>query len=278
MSLILDALNRSRQDEGEVPGLDSRHPVADVDGPRGRLLLVAALVAALLVIALLLWERGGDGDVVTAQALPQAPPQAQSQPQPVAAPEPPPPAAPQPAEPAQAVAAQPPTVAPASEIAAPVPDAAVAALYKSKPAQRATPAAEVDAPAAASPVPGRERQADAAPAAEPVAESEQPVDIEALLRQAENELENARLEEHEAPFLATLSQQTKDRIPTIFYERHDYSGTPGQSAVVLNGAALKPGGRTSSGVRVEEILPDSVVLSYQGTQFRLRALNSWVNL
>ncbi len=268
MSLILDALNRSRQDEGEVPGLDSRHPVADVDGPRGRLLLVAALVAALLVIALLLWERGGDGDAVTAQA----------QSQPVAAPEPPPPAAPQPAETAQAVAAQPPTVAPASEIAAPVPDVAVAALYKSKPAQRATPAAEVDAPAAASPVPGRERQADAAPAAEPVAESEQPVDIEALLRQAENELENARLEEHEAPFLATLSQQTKDRIPTIFYERHDYSGTPGQSAVVLNGAALKPGGRTSSGVRVEEILPDSVVLSYQGTQFRLRALNSWVNL
>jgi len=31
-------------------------------------------------------------------------------------------------------------------------------------------------------------------------------------------------------------------------------------------------------MRVEEILSDSVVLDYRGTQFRLRALNSWVNL
>ena len=78
--------------------------------------------------------------------------------------------------------------------------------------------------------------------------------------------------------LSELSQQTKDAIPSIFYERHDYSGRPGQSVVVLNGKALKAGGSPASGVRVEEILPDSVVLDYRGTEFRLRALNSWVNL
>jgi hypothetical protein len=48
--------------------------------------------------------------------------------------------------------------------------------------------------------------------------------------------------------------------------------------VVLNGKELKVGGSPASGVKVEEILPDSVVLNYRGTEFRLRALNSWVNL
>ena len=158
------------------------------------------------------------------------------------------------------------TESPAAQLQAPppaekapaksAPDAQVAALYANK-----------TAPA---------EEAPATVAKETVAE--QPVDIEAMMNQARDELENAQLEEHPAPFLSSLSQQSKDRIPTIFYERHDYSGRPGQSTVVLGGRTLKRGGRTSSGVQVDEILPDSVVLTYQGTQFRLRALNSWVNL
>ena len=75
-----------------------------------------------------------------------------------------------------------------------------------------------------------------------------------------------------------MSQRTKDGIPTVYYQRHEYSGRPGQSRVVLNGKSLKKGGSPVAGMKVEEILPDSVVLSYGGTQFRLRALNSWVNL
>jgi hypothetical protein len=46
----------------------------------------------------------------------------------------------------------------------------------------------------------------------------------------------------------------------------------------MNGNTVKAGGSVVPGMKVEEILPDSVVLNYQGTQFRLRALNSWVNL
>ena len=91
-------------------------------------------------------------------------------------------------------------------------------------------------------------------------------------------LENATLEEHSVPLLSSLSQQTKDNIPTIFYERHDYSDNQAQSTVVLNGKSTKVGGSPTAGLKVEEILPDSVVLSYRGTQFRLRALNSWINL
>ena len=79
------------------------------------------------------------------------------------------------------------------------------------------------------------------------------------------------------PFLATLSQQTKDSIPTLMYQRHDYSGSPGKSRVLINGKTLGSGASVG-GVKVAEILPDSVVLEFKGTRFRLRALNSWVNL
>jgi hypothetical protein len=80
------------------------------------------------------------------------------------------------------------------------------------------------------------------------------------------------------PFLSSLSQQTKDEIPTIYYRRHDYSSDASKSTVTLNGKTVKTGGSPGGGITVEEILPDSVVLSYRGTQFRLRALNSWINL
>mgnify|MGYP003845772661 FL=1 len=50
------------------------------------------------------------------------------------------------------------------------------------------------------------------------------------------------------------------------------------SSVTLNGKAVKLGGSPLAGLKVDEILPDSVILTYRGTQFRLRALNSWVNL
>ena len=107
---------------------------------------------------------------------------------------------------------------------------------------------------------------------------EEPIDIEKMILKARQDLENAALAEHPAPFISDLSHQTKDSIPTIFYERHDYSDDQAQSSVVLGGKTLKVGGSPGAGVKVEEILPDSVVLSYRGTQFRLRALNSWVNL
>jgi hypothetical protein len=145
--------------------------------------------------------------------------------------------------------------------------------------------------AAQTPIPPEPTPAETAQAArsqpEPSAEaatalaapvSEESLDIEALVERAENELENARLAEHPAPFLADLSQQKKNQIPTLMYSRHDYASDAKASAVTINGKSLRAGGTAGGGVRVVEVLPDSVVLSHQGTEFRLRALNSWVNL
>lgn len=275
MSLILDALNKSRQDAGKIPGLATVHyEDAPVAARKWRQALPwSALALALLVVAWLLVERNGQD--VTA-ALPS--PEVAARSQPAGAPQAPaqPPARAMPVE--QTV---PPTIAPpvapvveerAVEAAKPAPAADVpqhpdvADLYRQ---QQAEPSAE---PRAAQPESKPARPDPAVPVRQ-----EEPVDIEKLVARAEEELKDARLEEHEAPFVAALSQQTKDGIPSLWYTNHDYSGDPARSSVILNGKTLRAGGSVA-GVKVEEVLADSVVLNFQGTRFRLRALNSWVNL
>jgi hypothetical protein len=103
------------------------------------------------------------------------------------------------------------------------------------------------------------------------------LDIDSLIAVAESELAQSKLSEHPSPFLSDLSQVDKDAVPTIYYSRHEYNKAGG-STVILNGKSLTPGDAAGGGVRVEEILEDSVVLSHHGVEFRLKALNSWVNL
>ena len=280
MSLILDALNRSRNEQGEVPNLETVHAASAAGGRPTRLLWVA-LVAAVVIIAWLLLDRAGDADP-PAVDVPREPAAEQG------------PAVSSPAEPVQAerqapaaptvrkpTPVDPPTTSQRRELVPPAPDPEVAALYTAPDTSPAAPAPDVAEEAAAPVTPQREEEVPAADGAlgEPAraGTQEQSIDIEQMILQAEDELEDARLEEHPAPFLASLSQSAKDGVPTILYQRHEYSGRPGESRVVLNGETLAVGGRTRD-VRVEQILPDSVVLSYQGTSFRLRALNSWVNL
>jgi hypothetical protein len=110
-----------------------------------------------------------------------------------------------------------------------------------------------------------------------VSEEEVPIDIAQMLEMARTELGGSDTVEHPAPFLASLSQHTKDGIPTILYQQHEYSNRGRTVSVTINGKQLQQGAAVS-GIRVQEILPNSVVLEYGGTVFRLRALNSWVNL
>ncbi|MCB1695844.1 MAG: general secretion pathway protein GspB [Halioglobus sp.] len=278
MSLILDALNRSRQDSQQKPGLSSVHPV---DGAVAGInwlqwLLVAALAIAVLAIGWLLLDRlpqAATAVEVTAPAEPQPEPGPEPEPlarsMPGAAPvsDPAPGAAPitdAPVAPPRKPARAAPAVLPA-----PV-DPSVAALYQQRPST------EPEAPGA---VVSIARPGQSAPQVQARADSreEEVIDVELLLEKARAEMAEAGLSEHEVPFLSTLSQQTKDAVPTLMYLRHDYTGSPATSSVVINGKTLRVGGSTG-GVRVEEILPDSVVLEIGGTRFRLRALNSWVNL
>jgi general secretion pathway protein B len=306
VSLILDALNRARQDTDKVPSLATQHYVDDAanEGSGRHYLPWLALLVALVIIGWLLLDReiGPVSPSIPQAAMPASPQQQ----------------APTGAEDnGKALAPVAERVAPAQEKAAPAPpvtasvsrvlesapvtaartegnDPAVAELYQQRPAPQAaannesqpeqalqssatTRAAASSGPAVKEPLVEDVQE----PALADVAGSrqdEQPIDIEKMILKARDELENANLEEHPVPLLSSLSQHTKDSIPTIFYERHDYSDNPDQSSVVLNGKSVKAGGSPSAGLKVEEVLPDSAVLNYRGTQFRLRALNSWINL
>ncbi len=283
MSLILDALNRSRQDSEPMPGLASVHSAETPPQASHWLqwLLVSALGLAVLAIGWLLLERAPAPVAVPAEvaakvAEPAArpvverPPPVQNKPvspqaTPVVAPTPPVAQAPA-AEPAVSAGRQPAASPGKVESSPPEVDAGVAALYQ-QPMQAAPPPAPAEAAA-------QQRRTERPATTSRVEET---VDIEQLVAQAQAELKDASLSEHAVPLLASLSQQTKDGIPTLIYERHDYSGDPARSSVVINGKTLGAGA-SAGGVRVEEILPDSVVLEVRGVRFRLRALNSWVNL
>ena len=103
-----------------------------------------------------------------------------------------------------------------------------------------------------------------------------PIDLAAAIERAAREVGEPNLVPHPAVLLEKLSQQQKDRIPTIVYTQHVYAQGVAPS-VELNGQRLRPGQRAGA-VTVEDILVDSVILRVNGVSFRLRALNTWVNL
>ena len=103
-----------------------------------------------------------------------------------------------------------------------------------------------------------------------------PVDLVAAIERAARKVGEPNLVPHPTVLLENLSQQQKDQIPTIVYTEHVYA--EGVAPFVeLNGQRLSPGQRTD-GMTVEDILVDSVILRVNGVSFRLRALNTWVNL
>jgi general secretion pathway protein B len=256
VSLILEALNRSARDRQDDAGAvhDPAAYTERSDHPRSRLMWLPwlALLFALLVIAWLLTNRSG-AELVQASTPKKASLALQNLPARRSDPVTTVPSAIQ--EPIPALAAE------ATDVEPNVPDSAVAALY--------------DAPA-------EEKAADIQPLVAlnkpAVSVTERPIDLEEILARTEEAMKTARLSKHPAPFLSTLSQQVKNDIPTMLYSAHDYFSTSGQSTVVINGKSLSVGGSIAGGVKIDEILSDSIVLSHRGTQFRLRALNSWVNL
>lgn len=274
MSLILDALKRSQQERdsvNDIPGIETHHPIDAVGLANGwrRSLPWVCLVIALGVIVWLLTDGMGKTSapavVMPSEAekiLPtvasttgtsaKTPPQLTEQPA------------------AEIIQAE-------SIIETPVHDAkaatAVEDLYEKKAQEQRT------VPGAVSEPPPQEKVQTKAVVVDQTTVTEKAIDIEKMIALAKVEAGNAALAEHSAPFLSELSQQLKDQIPTIYYSQHDYSTGSPPSSVTLNGETLRDGSElASAGLTVDEILSASVVLSYRGTQFRLKALNSWINL
>ncbi len=286
MSLILDALNRSREDANPVPGLTTHHRVEEVAVNRRQYLLWVALSVAVVLIAWLFMERYSApqpareaaeirvaAEQVTPSMVDSAPAVAEIvRPAPIAQ-------TPTAIESIPALQASPPLEEEVStEIDSQSVSAAAAPQVPALPANDAVAQLYQNPGLANEPVirkPQRQADARSATSAKPRAE---PIDVDKLIKLARAESKNTGVADHSVPFLIDLSQQFKDSVPTIHYLRHDYSSDASSSTVVLNSKTLSVGGTPAMGMKVEEILPDSVVLNYQGTQFRLRALNSWINL
>lgn len=283
MSLILDAINRSQRERanpGEVPGVATVHYAEATVAPSAwrQGVIGLALIAGLGALAW--WWLGPELE----QGATVPPPPAAEAPvrEVAAAPEPAPPVSQ--SIPAPSPAADPvPAITPAQDAASPAKppaSAEVNALYAEAGRAQDAPADSPEAPVATAEQTAEQTAGAAPPAASQAAApevEEEPLDVDELVARARAEMRNASLQEHPAPFLAALSQQRKDAIPTLLYSQHDYRGG-GRSTVVINGQTAAAGQSLGKGVKVEEILPDSVVLSFGGEPFRLKALNSWVNL
>ena len=288
MSLILDALNRSRQDKDSVPNLATHHTFDKMASGKRQYLPWVAFSVAVVIIGWLMIERlfatpvsdievGAPTEQVSKNIITASESNSTEVKEDAAVEEP----LVQPV--ADSQTSEPVAVAPVANN--PEPDIVTIAVAMEATTSISAPV--VENPAVAQLYQNRNVMDDAAApqrtssaALDLYADSgnEEPIDIARVLQSAREEMKDATLDEHPVPLLSALSQQVKDDIPTLYYQRHDYSNNTSISTVVMNSKTLKVGGNPVNGVKIEEILPDSVVLSYQGTQFRLRALNSWVNL
>ena len=103
-----------------------------------------------------------------------------------------------------------------------------------------------------------------------------PIDLAKAMEQAARAAGGSTLVPHPVALLENLSQKHKDRVPTIVYSDHVFAAAD-IASVELNGKRLLAG-QQAGGIEVVEILTDSVILRAGGSEFRLRALNTWVNL
>ncbi|WP_049629961.1 general secretion pathway protein GspB [Cellvibrio sp. pealriver] len=80
------------------------------------------------------------------------------------------------------------------------------------------------------------------------------------------------------PDFNALPWNMRQSIPTITYLRHNFLAN-GVSSVVINNQTAGVGNIISVGqFVVQEIYVDGVVLKHGNTQFKLRALNGWINM
>lgn len=77
-------------------------------------------------------------------------------------------------------------------------------------------------------------------------------------------------------FIGDLSHSTQKSIPTLMYREHVVDGP--SSFVTLNSNKRQKGQLVAEGIYLEEILPDGIVLRFGSEKFKMKALNSWVNM
>lgn len=78
------------------------------------------------------------------------------------------------------------------------------------------------------------------------------------------------------PHLVELPLSFQKSVPDLMFNSHIYSTDPYASRVMINGHYLRQG-ESFSGITVEEVTEDGVVLSKQGKAFRVGVVRDWVS-
>lgn len=71
------------------------------------------------------------------------------------------------------------------------------------------------------------------------------------------------------PLLQQMPLEFQHALPPLAVTIHVYAPDPSQRILFINNREYHQGGSIAGGIRVEEIVPDGVVLSYQGERFKL---------
>ncbi|MEP5175689.1 general secretion pathway protein GspB, partial [Marinobacter alexandrii] len=78
------------------------------------------------------------------------------------------------------------------------------------------------------------------------------------------------------PHLVELPLSFQKSVPDLTFNSHIYASDPFASRVMINSNYLRRGD-SFSGLRVESITQDGVVLSKQGQRFRVGIVRDWVS-
>lgn len=262
MSLILDALNRAERERKKtqaIPDLQTVHeplpPVADA--PRNKNLAGLLLVVAVLALVAIIYGLTLSTSKVRQPAPEQITPMV---------------AAPAPREP-EAAKIVPPVIIPA-----PVepPEQKLAAPAPIKEPERALSAQspELDelyatARAGESPVQDSVSNLYVAPSADVIASESVASPLAVAVRDYNSLIE--------IPDLGDLPWGFRQEIPSLNYVRHNFD-QGGVTSVVINGRAHHTGSTLAPELVLEEIYSDGVIIRFKQIRFKLRALNSWINM
>ncbi|MFL0808811.1 MAG: general secretion pathway protein GspB [Agarilytica sp.] len=78
-------------------------------------------------------------------------------------------------------------------------------------------------------------------------------------------------------FIGDLPYSKQKSIPTLMYTDHNYS--PGSTTVTINKVTRRKGDTIATGLVLEDIVEDGVVLHFQSKlRFKMMAFNSWINM
>ena len=245
MSLLLDALNKADQERKRneaTPGINSNHENVNDHGPRNKSILVLVSIVvglALLFAAIyLLGQRSATPSAAVSTTSTAA---------------------------KSSVASQQQKSLPAAQVAPVTPQDAtpptedidtseenVANLY-----QQNTPT-QIPVPSPVQTVPPTENSTIASTANEPAAAPKSITQFANL------------------PDLHDLPSQVKEKIPSLNYNEHNYNNNGG--SVKINGNIHHANDQLANGLVIDKILEDGMILHIDNYSFKMRALNSWINM